>query len=126
MSTPETSDRHEFAVVWAPAGFSGTGDKRVSAGVEKSVRWESEPSFGSSRSQKGSETEADAKIVVGEDIEVGSIVWEGKSADLPTPVTDVTDLYEVVNFRKVPDVKGRQHRRFCLLKKWSDQLPAIV
>lgn len=125
MSTPETNDRHQFAVVWAPAGYSSTGDKRVTAGAQLSVRWEDEPGYGSKRSDKGSEIEADAVIIVAEDVAVGAIVFEGKTSDLPTPVTGVTGLYEVVKFRKVPDVKGRKYRRICYLKKWSDKLPTI-
>lgn len=126
MSTPETNDRHQFAVVWTAAGYTRTGDKKVSAGTQLSVRWEDNPSFGSRRGDKDDETEVDAKIVVAEDVAVGSIVWEGKTADLPTPVTDVTSLYEVVNFSRIPDVKGRHIRRVCGLKKWSDALPELA
>jgi len=124
MPPMESSDRNQFGVMWAPAGHTRTGDKKVSAGVELGLRWEDATE--TNRPNKSDEEQFDAMIVVGQDILVGSIFWKGKSDDLPSPVTDVTNLYEVIIFRKIPDVKGRNFRRTCLLKKWSDTLPTIV
>lgn len=126
VSTPETNDRHQFAVVWAAAGYTRTGDKKVSAGTQLSVRWETGSSYGGRRGDKDDETETDAVMIVAEDVAVGSIVWEGKTTGLPTPVTDVASLYEVVELTKIPDVKGRRIRRVCGLKKWSDALPELA
>jgi len=124
MPPIETSDRHQYAVLWSPAGHTRTGDKKINTGVELSVRWEDEIS--GNRPKKSDEEQYDALIVVAEDIEIGSIVWEGELTDLPVSIPTVTSLYEVINFKKVTDVKGRNIRRVCHLKKWSNTLPTIV
>jgi hypothetical protein len=123
MRKIESSDRHQYAVMWVPSGYSQTGDKTVSEGTELAVRWEDNVS--SRRPDKGDEIEFDARIVINQDITVGSLFWLGKESELPDPVTEVTRLFEVVEFRKTPDVKGRNYRRVCYLKKWSNTLPTI-
>lgn len=123
MPSNEESCRHQFAVMWTPNGHNMQGDKQINAGTELGVRWEDAPS--NPRNSKGDEEEFDARIMVNQDVTLGSIFWQGQTSDLPTPVTDVSNLYEVVEFIKTPDVKGRNFRRVCLLKKWSDTLPTI-
>lgn len=124
MKKIESSDRHQYAVMWVPSGYTQTGDKEVSEGVELSVRWED--NISSPRPEKGDEVQFDARIVVNQDIELGSLFWLGKEEELPDPVSSVTKLYEVIDFKSVPDVKGRNFRKVCLLKKWSNTLPDLA
>jgi len=124
MPPMESTCRNQFAVMWVPSGHTRTGDKTVSAGVELGVRWEDATE--TNRPNKSDEEQFDAMVVVNQDVVVGSIFWKGKEEDLPDPVTNATNLYEVIRFIKTPDVKGRNFRRTCLLKKWSDTLPDIV
>jgi len=123
MPPMESSNLNQQAVMWGPNGHTQTGDKKVLAGIELDVRWE-DLAF-TDRPLKGDEAEFDAKVVVRQDVAVGSIFWQGKESELPDPVTTVDTLYEVTSFRKTPDVKGRNFRRVCYLNKWSDTLPAI-
>jgi|TARA_R110000824_G_scaffold89320_4_gene219050 hypothetical protein len=124
MPPIETSDRHDYLVIWTSAGHTRTGDKTVNTGTQLQVRWEDEIS--GNRPDKSDEEQYDAKIIVAEDVAIGSIVWQGMLTDLPIPIPTVTSLYEVISFKKVPDVKGRNLRRICLVKKWSNTLPTIV
>jgi hypothetical protein len=124
MPSMETSNLNQHAVVWSPNGHSRTGDKKVNAGIELKVRWEDLTL--TDRPSKGDEQQYDARVIVKQDVDIGSIFWQGKESELPDPVTNVDTLYEVIEFRKTPDVKGRNFRRVCYLSKWSNTLPDVV
>lgn len=126
MPSIESACRNQFAVMWVEDSTSPDkhGRKLLVAGVEIQVRFESVDVF--TRPPKGDEEELVKKMVVNQDIALGTIIFEGKSTDLPVPVTDVTGLFEVVEFPSIPDVKGREVRRVCGLKKFGDTLPTLV
>ena len=124
MPPIETDCRNDYLVLWTPAGHTRTGDAKFTGATQLSVRWEDR--VFSDRPLKSNEEEYDAKIIVAQDIEVGTLFWKGKTTDLPSPLSDIDSLYEVTSFRKVPDLKGRHIRRICLVKKWSDTIPTIV
>jgi len=64
------------------------------------------------------------RIVVDLDIAEGSLVREGKVADLPDDVTD--GILEVIAFDKTADIKVRDYRRVCTIRKYKSSLPTIV
>jgi hypothetical protein len=109
------------AVLWAFSTYDANGDPVVSAAEELSVRWEQRKT--ESIDAQGAPIALNAKADVDQDVTAGSIMWLGELRDLPT---SPTDLHEVVDFNKIPDIKGREFKRTATLRKWKGTLPSIV
>lgn len=122
MPYVEESCLHQKAIIWTVSSFSRTGEKTVSSGTELSVRWEDMKLL---EKQKGETEQFDAVVIVAQDVDPGTLIWEGGTADLPSPLSDITDLYEVKQFSKVKDIKGRAIRRVCGLMRYSDTMPTV-
>lgn len=122
MGHMESDFRKQKAVLWAvsttPTGF---GRYKLSAAVELDVRW-SERKHETTNVQ-GTTIIADVAVVVNQAVTVGSVMWKGLKKDLPT---SPTNLYEVVAYNEVPDIKGRGFRRTVSLQRWGDELPELV
>lgn len=126
MVVPETTGRDQKVVYWPAAdSYTDSGRRKVSSSYsELDVRWEEKKR--QTTNANGEVISLDAMAVVNQDITPGSIFWVGETDDLPDPVTDVTDLYEVVFFNKVPSLKSNVYRRTVDLRKYGDVLPPTV
>lgn len=121
MPPQETTSRHQKAVLWAANGFDNNGEVKIDAAVEVDVRWEEKQT--ESLDPTGNTIRSDATVVVDQDIVIGSIMWKGILDDVTTPPVD---LWQVINFSDIPDVKGRVDRRLALLIRYSNELPELA
>ena len=124
MTDMEVRDLLQDAVYWAPSGVDNYGDDKLATGIALKVRWQTKS--GEVVDAFGNTIATDSVVAVGQAVEVGGILWKGKLADLPSPVTGVTDLKEIVTYDEVPDVKNRATRRVVKLMKHSDKLPTLA
>lgn len=96
------------------------GEAKVKAAVEIAVRWEEgrrDP-----LSPQENALAYDARVVVGQKVLPGSVLWLGALATLPSPLVD---LFTVTNYSETPDVKNRNVRRQVDLVRRSDSLPTL-
>ena len=121
MPSQETTSRHQKAVYWEANGFDDNGEPKVDAAVDLVVRWEQKR--GEALNAQGNTIASDATVVVNRDIVVGSIMWLGILDDVASPPVD---LWQVIDFSRIPDVKGRVDRRVVLLMRYSNELPELA
>lgn len=119
----ETSDLNQKAVLWTVSGVDSYSRPTLSVGIEIPVRWVHKKT--ESLDLKGRVVSSDATVIVDREIAIGSIVWKGELTNLPSPVSSVTDLYEVMDYRESPDIKGRYFRRTIILMRYGNTLPQI-
>lgn len=122
MPTLETDCREQFAVLAAVTGSSGDyGEDTAAAAIEIKVRWE----LGRTQSVDagGTTIGIDVTVVVDREIKVGSTLWLGRLVDYPD---SPANLKVVVDYKEIPDVKGREVRRVVLLRKMSDEVLATT
>lgn len=113
--------RRQDAVYYALSGKDKWGNPTVSAGIALRVRWVTEQR--ETLTPDNTTQITDVRINVDRDIAVGSIFWEGKLADLPSPVTN---LYQVVQKRSIPNLKNYQTEYDLFLIRYGDTLPTIA
>jgi hypothetical protein len=121
----ETDCLFQKALLWGATGnYDRKGNTKVSAAVELDVRWEN-------RNQDildpfGNTVSVDAVVVVNRDIAVGSIMWQGGTADVPgtSGIPQAGFLY-VAMYEKIPDIKNQYSRRRVFLVRSTDTLPEI-
>lgn len=117
----ETTARHQKAVLWAFNSYDNYGDVKVDAAVQITVRWRTGQK--EALDADGNTIALDSTVVVDQVIAVGSIMWLGALKDLPdTP----TNLRQVVDYKGIPDIKGRNFRRVVSLMKYSNELPTLA
>lgn len=121
MPALELSGRHQKAVLWAANGYDDYGQPEVDAAIEITVRWET--GLREAIGPQGGPIAFDGLAVVDREIAVGSIMWLGALAALPSPATD---LKQVVDYTETPDIKARAIRRTVKLAKYSDTLPDLA
>lgn len=121
MPHQETTSRHQKAVLWAASGFDDNGKVKVAAAVEINVRREEKRT--ETLDPTGNTIAADATVVVNQDIVVGSIMWLGELEDVADPPVN---LWAVIDFNKIPDIKGRAYRRTVMLMRHSNELPELA
>lgn len=132
MPPLETMDRHDHAVVWPFVRWAGDGEPVVGEPYEVKVRWVD--GRYERRQPDGSSRFYDAVAVLAEEVEVGSLMWQGRETDLPagsgsyTETSGVGVLYIVHDYRETTDIKGRTNntRRTALLGRFRDTLPGVV
>jgi hypothetical protein len=120
----ETDDLFQWAVLWPAlplAATDGQGQQRIGPAVDIPARW----SKGSRLNQAALEQNktATAEVVVDREIPVGSILWQGQIADLPSPLRN---LYQVLENKERWDVKGRNVRRSVVVTSFNETLPESV
>lgn len=113
--------RKQKAVYWAFSDWDDAGNPTVSSAVELEVRWEK--GISQEVTPDVNPKEVKATVWVDRDIELGSVFWLGKLADVPDSPSGIR---EAVEFQKIPDVKGRTYERIVLLGKYMDSLPTVV
>lgn len=125
MGHQESDFRKQKAVLWSVSSTpTDYGRYKLNAAVQLDVRWEERKH--ETTNPQGTTILADAMLSVGQAVTVGSIMWKGRKSELPDPVTGVTDLYEVVSYNEIPDLKGRGYERTVSLQKWSNELPELA
>lgn len=120
---PELTDRFQTVVYWEKSSVDDYGEPTISSGVELSVRWERETN--EVLSPTGETINTDITLTVDQELVVGSLVWYGIEEDLPDDVTTTTNLYQVVAYEEIPDVKNRVASKVAYLKRFNDTLPTI-
>jgi hypothetical protein len=73
---------------------------------------------------EGTPIVVDGSMVTDETLPLGSIVWEGTVATVLSGATD-NDLYEVLFFKRVPDVRGEVVYREAMLSRFKGTLPQV-
>lgn len=76
----------------------------------------------------GNRIAVDARVVVNQDIDIGSLMWEGTQEEweMGTGSGGIDDeIMQVVTFNKATDVKGRRIRREVGLMKYRDTTPNL-
>lgn len=123
MTRLVTRHRKQKAVLLMNSGsLNDFGEPTLDAAVEIDVRWENKA--GETLNAGNDRVATEAKVVVDQDITIGSILWRGELADFSA--TTSTDFKEVVGVSKIPDIKGRKYRRVVTLMKHSDRLPTLA
>ncbi len=115
MPAIETDCRTQFVVLEAATGVDDYGENTRAAPVEIKVRWE----LGKTEAvdSLGNTIGIDVIAVVDRVIAIGSTLWLGRIADYPaTPL----GAQEVIDYKEIPDTKGREFRRVVLLRKKSN------
>ena len=106
------------AVLYALAGVDDYGHHTVSStGVAIKLRWETKQV--EVIDAQGNTTMLESVAFVDRVIAIGSNIWLGKLADVPSPVTN---LRQVVTYSEIPDTKGRNPRRMVGMMKSSNEL----
>lgn len=116
-------NRFQSAVYWKSTGFDTHGEPTITSAVELCVRWEEVNT--EVIDANGNSVGVDAVVVVDREIPDGSILWLGAIQDLPgTGETPTSNIYTVVKYSSIPDIKGRNYRRLVYLRRRNDELPA--
>lgn len=119
-----TGHRRQDVVYWAKSSKSKFNEPTVSSGVALKVRWIDKQE--ESLDANNQVIKTDVTVKVDRSIAIGSIFWKGKLRDLPSPVSDTTNLYQVVTSREVPNIKNRSTRYTVGLIRYSDTMPTVV
>lgn len=121
MPAIEVDELNQDAVLWPKASYDDYGERTIASttGTAIKVRWEQGRS--ESKDAQGNTIAFDSEIAVDREIAIGSILWLGKLADLPSPPTN---LREVVDYLEIPDIKNRHKRRIVRVMKLSNELPS--
>ena len=117
----ETSSLHQTAVLWELSSYDSKGEPTVSAPEEISVRWEYVSAL--ILSDVDAPVPRNGEVWLDQAVTPGSILWKGCLEDLPDPATD---LYEVIQYDEVPDVKGRFVERIATVRRYRNSLPTVV
>lgn len=128
----ETAHRNQRALLWTMAGPGEDGRNRRSAtSTELWVRWNNRQT--QMLDPQNQVISVDATVVVNQEVDVGSVMWEGGQEDLEAALTGTATgntlvptslIFEVVARRVTKDIKGRNVRRTLGLKRWMNLMPA--
>lgn len=122
--TLETKDLNQKAVLWTVGGVDSYSRPKLNTAIEIPVRWVDKKT--ERLDEKGNVVGADSVVIVDRQIAIGSIIWKGELVDLPSPTSSITNLYEVMDTRESPDIKGRYFRRTIIITKYGSSLPESV
>jgi len=121
MVTQEESFCNQKAVVWKQTGTDNYGNPTVTSPTQILIRFDKQQ--GETLDTNSQVLKTVATIVLKEDIANGGIIWLGHIDDLPA---SPTPLYEVIDFSKIVDVKGRHPRRVAKAIRFNGVLPTQV
>ena len=121
MPNPEDDCLTQKAMWWSVTGKDRNNNTTLAAGVEIDTRWER----GNKESVDRANTTVafDSTVILDRDVEVGDMMRLGAQVDTPDPPDNIR---EVMDFQKIPDIKGRNFRRIALLVKHSGTLPQLT
>lgn len=120
MPSTESAELNQYAVLWSVVGTTAYGDPTFASPVEIRVRWED--SYGEKLDPESGAIKAPATIVVSHRIVVDSLLWLGRLKDLPSPPQNIR---QVINYKEIPDVKGREFRREVDVIKCDNTTPIV-
>jgi hypothetical protein len=121
MPSVEINSRKQKAVLYTIASYSEYGEQKVNAGVEIDVRWELQAFWAIDEFTKTSQVAG--QVWVNQSIDRGSLLFKGSLAKVTSPATD---LYEVVGYIEIPDIKGRHFERVVAVRAYKNALPTVV
>jgi hypothetical protein len=113
--------RRQDAVLWAVAGRDKYSAPKVSSPIALKVRWLDKQT--ETLDADNNVIQSDVMVKANREIKIGSILWKGKLADVPSPATD---LYQVIQSRSVTNIKNRETRYTVFLIRYSNTLPTVV
>lgn len=114
----------EISVCWVPNDKSDEfGRAQVLGPKELLTRWESGTSLISDPLVES--YNAEGIVYTSIPLPVGTIIWRGRLSSLPIPLQSSTKLYKVIEYREVPDVKGRKIRLSAVVAETAEVLPEI-
>lgn len=114
------TDRNQKAVLWPITGYDAASEPTFGSPRQIMVRW-----VDSDTMLQGAKTEnvrQIAMVVVGEDVEIGSLMWKGALADFTNDGGNKIGM--VAFFKKTPDLKGRTFRRKADLHAYKGTVPS--
>lgn len=123
MPNIESQDRPHQVVYWAAGTPGNYGKVTVEQPVQLDVRWravKANPKSAQSQSEN-----ITATATVNQDTPVNGLMWRGKLTELPTDLSTLTELYEIVSFTSTPDIKGRFYHREASLRRYRNTLPTV-
>lgn len=113
--------RHTKAVFWEASGYNNLGEPTVESPVEMDVRIERE--LEDVLDTRGNRISTSHQLFVDRDVTIGSLIWIGEKCNLPSPVPE---LFQVVDFVKIPSVDGTLYDRCAKLIRYSDGEPILT
>ena len=124
MPSPEENFRVRHAVLWKASGHNSHGEVTLDSPKQITLRWDqtkAEAKGADDRSESANVSSAQ----VGEQIPIGSILWEGKLMHYDS--TGTANLYlQVTSYSEVWDVKGRKATRTVELMHYGSVIPELT
>ena len=102
-------------VYWAPTGFDQYGQPTLGSPKEMACRWADV--IQQAIDKEGTLVESKGSVMVGEDLEVGGVLMNGKMTDIvyaEDPKRN-SDAYEIIQFINIPNLKQTEYVRVALL-----------
>jgi len=109
MPKVEVASLKQKAVYFPIDGHDRHGEPKLGTPIEIKCRWEL--GFDEETDPEGRPIAVDTKVFVDRVLEIGSKLRLG------TSTTDTDLRREIVDFKEIPDIKGRSPTRIVLLKK---------
>jgi hypothetical protein len=126
MPPVERANRKQYAVLWMCNGYDHKGHPTFEDPREIRVRWETLRS--KSIVNYTSADTIKANVVVGERVEMDSVMWLGRLVDISgiRPLPGQEEVMKVARYNETPDVKGRlsRVRRSADLVRYRDAFPS--
>lgn len=113
MPDNESKDRHEKIVYWPEDGHNEFGEYKLGEPIEVNARVERRKRLTSDPQRQT--VDHDHIINVDRDMTEGGTIYLGGIDELT--VGNVVDTLRIVDFEKVPDIKGRKFDRHVLVKR---------
>lgn len=116
MPQPESDLQFQKAVLWEPTGTDANGNPTYVDATysEINVRFTRRKQL--SFSTQGAPLGIISELRVDQSIAIHSRIWLGKKQNLPSDLTTV-QLYEVVDYSEVPDIKAEEFSRRVVLQR---------
>ena len=124
MPPLETTGFSQHLVIWYPSGVDEDNEVTLVSPIGLKCRWIDVVQ--EIADPYGNLVKIEAELRVDRELPTRAIVWKGKLANLPSPNSSITDLYEVC-FRKTgPSICSKFFRRSVYLKRFSNSLPELA
>ena len=125
MPALEQMDRHDPVVVWGPVATDRHGRKTVGTPRQLMVRWDD--TIKDATNPQGETIAIDVMLSLGEDVQIGSYVWQGLIGAW-NPASHDGDVYVVTTVGGGKDLKGRSRftRRTAGLIRHGKNLPVAT
>lgn len=104
----------QTAVVWKNPSPDGYGKYTYDSPTEISVRWQDKQEL--YRNEAGEQVPSEAVVFVGEDLDVGDILYYGEISDMDSSGVNPEDTgHRIKSWEKIPTLDGTQFVRKCYL-----------